>query len=1024
MNTLNNYRPASTNLSLPVQKCDIREFRLLQSAVQRTFAYSLGHWRGYYSRPLINLDIFIEILLSKDDLQLIKISLPVIDNYFKRGGGFGLSLAMDKKNESVDNITKETIAKIFFFNMTQDQFIKYENLISQLKEIKNHYNSSSLGIPNAPASHFKANGILNIEQWVNGLRTKDGNINRRIVSAILDLRKQIAYPDCIKLLLEIYINNLADHAGFEFRYLIAEVKKPNHPNSDLLKLFREEYPYPRTDFHYAVEQLILEFGFTAGLSALFEAVKAGYLLKEEEYLIALTTYVLKAFVNPIIGPMARNQYTNSVANNLGSVSISNEQIRFALEVEDKHQLLYQLFYPEPDISSAIALLEKSSHYVQQKILSLAEHKENIKLFLDKFINYRYHDSYTGKDITVLFNLVENCEDRRLLSLFFIKLPLIIEKKFKKIINIPDLYNSFKQPRYGFLLKEVVTSLPYVLEERFKQADNIVQAYDLFKQNNTKNEQGLLKIFFSQFPTILERNFTNMKTILTWHNAIIKSEDEFLLFVFLVNLSAIVKQKCANNSLKQIGNLHLLFNASLTNSLIQHELLPINELKGFLLNIVRESFDDAKQLLNLHKYILKKGDEDLIFTFLTHLALLLKQRFDNGSIIRVKNLPILFDSTIINALSQRQLLTLNEFGNMLFNCYLTNKQDDIIHIASQLNSSNPLEDRLSPLVASFLSSHLCYALDVNYPVIDSYKQHMRNSFPLLHSLEVPYIYNQQQNLFLMHSDTSKFPDIKAFVPGAFFDGFTLCKLDDNGKLSELVMNEENLQGFPVWIIESYNKSVNPTRKMLPLLIQQKVIPIIAHAFKGLAGFEKVEFNIANEEHTKLVHQLSIAAIEEVRVSATQEQKIKWRELDDTIINLTSLAEGWETYYSNLAQEIIKNCFGKQAKDLTKLKKQQLMVLAVTLGLLSGELRLGTSQDSIRFLRLVSGYLILSIKDFVKAEFPGICFDENSSQGILNKILHQESECIELALEPIRASKVFKTYLGELPKSARAAGDASI
>ncbi|MFN7094080.1 MAG: hypothetical protein ACK4M7_01835, partial [Burkholderiales bacterium] len=582
MNTLNNYRPASTNLSLPVQKCDIREFRLLQSAVQRTFAYSLGHWRGYYSRPLINLDIFIEILLSKDDLQLIKISLPVIDNYFKRGGGFGLSLAMDRKNESVDNITKETIAKIFFFNMTQDQFIKYENLIPKLKEIKNHYNPFSLGIPNAPASHFKANGILNIEQWVNGLRTKDGNINRRIVSAILDLRKHITYPDCIKLLLEIYINNLADHAGFEFRYLIAEAKKPNYPNSDLLKLFREEYPYLRTDFHYAVEQLILEFGFTAGLSALFEAVKAGYLLKEEQYLIALTTYVLKAFDNPIIGPMGRNQYTNSVANNLGSVSISNEQIRIALEVKDKHQLLY----PEPDISAAIALLEKSSHYVQQKTLSLTEHKINIKFFLNKFTSYSSNNSYTSKDITILFNLVEKCKDNELLSLFFIELPLIIEEKFKKVTNIVDFYNEFDQPGYRFLLKEVIVSLPYVLEKRFKQADdNIVQIYNSFKQNNSQKDQGLLKIFFSQLSLIIRKNFANLYTILDWHNEIVKYGDEYLLLSFLVDLFVIVKQKLTDGSLKRNGSLYILFDPSLLSSFVQYELLPIEELEIFLLKIV-------------------------------------------------------------------------------------------------------------------------------------------------------------------------------------------------------------------------------------------------------------------------------------------------------------------------------------------------------------------------------------------------------------------------------------------------------
>ncbi|MFN7094078.1 MAG: hypothetical protein ACK4M7_01825, partial [Burkholderiales bacterium] len=440
-----------------------------------------------------------------------------------------------------------------------------------------------------------------------------------------------------------------------------------------------------------------------------------------------------------------------------------------------------------------------------------------------------------------------------------------------------------------------------------------------------------------------------------------------------------------------------------------------------LDIVKENFQDAVNILSLNNYILKKGDEPVVLSFLTSLMQVMKQKLTNGSITTVKNLSLLFVPEIIDALVQRQVLSLSSLQCLLSECFITNEKHEIISLARQLNKIGIMDNKLTRLSISFLYSHACYIMDIDDQIIVSYKQHMKNSFPLLHSLEVPYIYNQKQNLFLMHSDTSKFPDIKAFVPGAFFDGFTLCKLENNGKLSELVVNEENLQGFPVWIIESYNKSVNPTRKMLPLLIQQKVIPIIAHAFKGLAGFEKVEFNIANEEHTKLVHKLSIATIEEVRLSATQEQKIKWRELDDTIINLTSLAEGWEAYYSNLAQEIIKNCFGKEAKDLIKLKKQQLMVLAVTLGLLSGELRLGTSRDSIRFLRLISGYLILSIKDFVKAEFPGICFDENSSQGILNKILHQESECIELALEPIRASKVFKSYLGELPKSARAAGD---
>lgn len=770
MNRLNSYHIVSISRSSSHTQHYAKTFEELQYNVQSTLIDSLGAMYQVTSRQLINLDILTEALVKNDE-NIFEIAIPVIKNYLSNGAGLALTVALKSTDAgNIDSWVEEVTARLFFINMTEEQYLKYESVIPRLNGIKTVAQASILYTDTGQLTKLKSNNIISLEdRFSSRLRANNSNIEPQVIDTILSLKKFFKSYHNVVDLLGLYVTNLVGLNGKHLNYS-GVPNKLNDRDASSAQEFRNTYPYKRKEFHQLVEFLVLDLGFTLGLNGLFKALtnqelaQEEILLQEEKYLINLTTFVLKHCKNYAVGQLTRNYYLNFVYANLDSSSITNEQIKLALEAEDQHSLPLKIpFAVKLDIDKIFNLLQKSLSLVKKKKLSLSDYKEDVQVIFRKLSSNNILKAFNSKQIITLYNLVMSLKDSELISQFFLELGPLIIKKYKQEDSIIELYNGFSQPGYGFLLKELIANLPDVLELQFKSSGiSLVGTYNSFILINNEN---LLRMFSSIFPELLEKHSTDMRSIVDLYNAIIgnkgitANQNIALVWSFLINFSSILKQKFADGSINKINNLALLFTHTLINDLIEKELLTLDELRTFLFNSnIQSQQEIIKIIAELEKVILPK-----------------------------------------------QPIYINQTSNLTF-------KNAALEV--EFNSTNTF----NYLVANFLASHLCY-LDEIY--INQQASHFRNTmekaFPSLKKAEhYQYIYNFEKNTFLVLTEgkngfftTSKLD----------FDKIKLCKfvLEPIGNIEQLAICEENLQGFPRWIIDGYrNAYQQESPEELPLL----------------------------------------------------------------------------------------------------------------------------------------------------------------------------------------------------------------
>jgi hypothetical protein len=346
-----------------------------------------------------------------------------------------------------------------------------------------------------------------------------------------------------------------------------------------------------------------------------------------------------------------------------------------------------------------------------------------------------------------------------------------------------------------------------------------------------------------------------------------------------------------------------------------------------------------------------------------------------------------------------------------------------------------------LMWKFLHSHAFYfepdkivALSEVEPFpVFAFRQRMKGIYNAVSFIESSYIFDGRSRVIFV-SDGRQFKDLNSVRPdnlGFDFRGLTMIDLaDPEGKYPPLPINSQTIKTFPQWLINLYSHQLSPNKEVIPHWMLKVAFPYIFAKYKEVIATIKPQKksnelisdinryleNIYDEGDSFIDGVGSI--LHDTTPSFYASLKDNIRALDDTleVLRFTYKKDIHQIVYKDFVNKFFVNKAYKEENQQTEQnfgiklhKMNQLYLVGLISGVLSGVKGLGEERNSIHFLRFFAGFIMQDLSNLLRIALADVT-EKNVAQQLLNTDSCSNSIISPLVSHPF-TKKVINEYAHE-------------